>query len=167
MDFQIFITQFLTADGAGLSGYFYSGRIDLPTGASDGSIFQDKYLRYAIFGTLPISQFQVLAGFQQGTDNSFDTLIMGKGNSFTNSGWFGEADYQIAPLVGVGVRYDQFDPWTASPASDKVNAIAGFINYAVGNGLQFVAEYQSIGTQQGSLGKETDGNFGINIIWIH
>ncbi|HET6400738.1 MAG TPA: hypothetical protein VFH95_04990 [Candidatus Kapabacteria bacterium] len=167
VDMQVFITQFLNKEGAGLSGYLYYGSVDLPTSSpAPDTLFQDKYLRYAIYGTLPISSFQILAGFQQGTDNSWDTAKLVKGSDFTNSGWFGEADYQIAPLFGVGARYDQFVPWTQS-SDNAINAIAGFVNYAFGNGLQVVGEYQSITTQQGPGVKETDGNFGINVIWIH
>ena len=170
VDFQLFVTQFLNQEGAGLSGYFYMGSIDLPTGVSssspDSNVFQDKFIRYAIYGTLPISSFQVLAGWQQGTDNSWDSTTFAKGSDFSSSGFFGELDYQIAPLLGVGVRYDQFDPWTKQ-SDNLINGVAGFVNYAVGDGLQFVGEYQSLTTQQGPGQKETDGSFGINVIWIH
>lgn len=168
VDLQLFATQFLTESGAALSGYFYLGKADLPTGIAtpDSALFQNKFMRYAVYGTLPIAEATLMAGFQQGKDNSWIDSTWSNGSDFTSQGWFAEADYRIAPLVGVGLRYDQFQPRTAV-TDNALTSVAAFVNYGFGNGLQIVAEYRALRTQMGPGQKQADDTFGINFIWIH
>jgi hypothetical protein len=167
IDLQLFATQILTEEGGGVSGYFYLGQADLATGiaAKDSSMFQNKYLRYAIYGSYPILKGTLLAGFEQGMDNTWNTAMWRKGSDFKSQGWFAEADYTPLDLFGFGVRYDQFRPSTTL-ADNDLSAIAGFVNYAFGNGLQVVGEYQHLTTKMGAGQQQANNNFGISLIWI-
>ncbi|MEO6938791.1 MAG: hypothetical protein ABI444_01410 [Candidatus Kapaibacterium sp.] len=168
VDLQLFATQILTEEGGGISGYLYLGQTDLPTGitAPDSALYQNSFARYAIYASYPIQRATILAGFQQGTDNTWNNTSWSKGDNFKSQGWFAEADYIPIDLFGFGARYDQFQPSTTK-TDNKLSAIAGFLSYAFGNGLQVVAEYQSLTTQVGPGQEQHDGNIGLNLIWIH
>lgn len=168
VDLQVFATQILTDEGGGISGYFYLGQADLPTGiaAADSSMFQNKFMRYAIYASYPILSARLLAGFEQGKDNTWNTGSWSNGDNFKSQGWFAEADYLPFDLFGFGVRYDQFDPSTSTP-DNQLSAVAAFVNYAFGNGLQIIGEYQTLTTMMGAGQEQHDNTIGLSLIWIH
>lgn len=174
LDFQLFLTQLLTEDGGGVSGYLYAGNIDLPTGLTssniDSAYFQDKYLRYAIYASYPIQRALVLAGYQQGTDNTWNKTTWAKGDNFGSKGWFAEANYTPVDLFGFGLRYDAFDP-SDKKDNNELSAISIFANYAFGDGLQFIGEFKNKTTKKGlatdgSVLEQKDNSFNLRLIWI-
>ncbi|MBI5463382.1 MAG: hypothetical protein HY966_00335, partial [Ignavibacteriales bacterium] len=119
-DVQLTITHALTDDGGAITGYAYVGSLDLP----GPSLTKNTFQRYAIYASYPISNALVLGGFQNGSDSPTG------GSTFSNQGFFGEADYNLSELFWIGAWYDSFDPSTAK-SDNEVSAITAFANYYV------------------------------------
>lgn len=168
MDYQITITHMLTGDGGGITGYLYSGNVDLNTGlaAPDPSLFQNSFMRYAIYASYPIQNALLLAGYQKGQDDTFNATLKSKGDSFNSNGFFGEVDYAFQDQLWFGVRYAQFTP-AENKSNNKINALTASVNYSFDNGLQLIGEFNHKTTEQGVNLSQKDDNFQLRLIYIY
>lgn len=165
-DIQLFATQMLTDNGGGLSGYFYAGWLDLPTGVPGAGTFQNTFQRYAVYGSYPVEKALFLGGYQYGKDKSFDRPLNRVGADFNSSGVFAEGDYNVAEQLWLGLRYDWFDPAT-NVNDNRIQAITAIGNYSFDNGLQFIGEYQRKDSRKGAAGSQKDDAFQIRMIFIY
>ncbi len=161
-DFQIFVTHLFTDNGGGISAYFYSGSLDLPTGMRTPETFQDTFQRYAIYGSYPVQKALILAGYQYGKDKAFNYPAS---QDFNSAGFFGELDYNVSDALWLGGRFDEFDPATKR-ADNEALAISAFANYSFNNGLQFIGEYKHKSVKQGASAKKVDDTFQLRLIFI-
>jgi hypothetical protein len=167
-DFQIFLTQILNANGGGVSLYYYNGAIDLP--GAGGTFFKDKFFRGAAYGSYPVlSRLNLLGGYQQGDDKYKIGSIE---KTSTSKGFFGEADVDLTHGYFLGGRYDLFDP-SDKAERDNVRAVTVAINKPLNNGLQVIAEFQHMLTEQqgtnpsgGAYPDKKNEKFQIRGIWI-
>jgi hypothetical protein len=179
LDFQVFLNQILTEDGGGITALYYHGQADIGTNITskiatsnvDSLFWTDKFNRWAIFASYPISKALLLAGYESGMDNSWTLKSFAYAADIKSSGWFAEGDYDLTDLVGVGVRYDLINPNTAQ-SNNKVTQITGFVNYNFGDGLQLIAQYAAksslIPGSDGisTLGTQKNNTFQLRISWI-
>ena len=156
-DIQLFANQFLGGKGAAVCGFYYHGHISL--GAED-ELYQNDFDRYAGYLTVPIEKFWLLAGVGGGREKAAGTDVKPK-----SMGWFAEADYYASHKLGLGGRYEQFDP---SNKIDNNNTKQGllYVNYALHNGLQTVAEFKNKVTEKGSTPNQTENSINLRFIYI-
>src|SRR5579883_978025 len=185
-DLQFTVTQLLTDDGGGISGYFYRGQNEMPAerdSLGNMKFYPNNFLRYAIYASYPIQKALLLGGYQSGTDASWDTKNHVIGDNFNSSGYFLEGRYMPFDQFGFGARYDYFEPSTTFVFKDKngnasttgltaQNAITAFVNYAFGDGFQLIGEYKDKFTKKGIFSDGTtkpdqnDNSVTIRMIWI-
>ena len=158
-DFQVFATQRLTDNGGGLSGYFYAGWLD------QSATRQNAFQRYAVYASYPVEKALFLGGLQAGKDQFTDT-VKATIPDVSNTGFFGEADYNVSEPLWLGVRYDRFDPST-DVNDNEVQAVTGFANYSLDNGLQFIGEYQYKNSKKGASGSQKDNALQLRMIFIY
>jgi len=162
-DIQLTVTQLLNKDGAGLSGYFYLGNVDLTNGATT---YQDKFNRYAVYGSYPVGNILALAGYQGGSDGKFDVTTKKADGTFANNGYYGELNYKIEDPFWLGLRYSQFDPST-SVSDNSVTAVTGIVHYSLEDGLFFVAEYNLKQTAKGASVTQKNNDFELRMVYIY
>lgn len=138
-DVQLFVNHALTDNGGGVSGYAYFGKVDL----TSGTTFKNSFARYAVYASYPVQKALLLGGYQSASDNYLEA---GATTTFSSTGLFGEADYNISEPLWVGLRFDSFDPST-SKSNNEITGITAVANYYYDNGLQFIAEYQNKSTK--------------------
>ncbi len=181
LDFQVFASQILTEDGGGISAVYYHGQADIGTNVNslpktatsniDSLYWTDKFNRWAIFASYPISRALLLAGYENGLDNSWTLKSFAYADNIKSSGWFAEGDYNITDMVGVGVRYDLINPNT-SQDNNKQTQITGFVNYNFGDGLQLIGQYAVKSSRMpgsdglSTLGTQADNTFQLRISWV-
>jgi hypothetical protein len=102
----------------------------------------------------------LLGGYSAGSDKDEVTH-----NKAKNAGWFAEADGYLSEKLGVGVRYDQFDPTDLIDNND-VSAITGFVNVPLNNGLQFITELRSQKNEKGFNPSQTTNSLNVRLIYI-
>lgn len=158
-DFQVFATQRLTDNGGGISGYFYAGWLDQSTTR------QNAFQRYALYASYPVDRALFLGGLQAGKDQFTDTTSLSIPN-VGSTGFFGEADYDVSEPLWLGVRYDRFDPSTDA-SDNEIQAVTGFANYSLDNGLQFIGEYQYKDSKAGTTGSKKDQALQLRMIFIY
>ncbi len=155
-----FIANYIVDEhGGGIMGYVYTGGVDIPAPSPSptGTWFTDKYLRYGVGASYPISGFKIMAGFGGGTDKDWvtdTTLLPAKGvvsdSGSSCMGYFGEVDYHINNNWNVGARYDFFDPISGSNfQNNEITAITAMANYSMNNGLVVILEAKDQVTAQG------------------
>jgi len=168
MDYQLTITHMLTGDGGGITGYLYSGKVDLNTGLTSPSptLFQNSFMRYAIYASYPVDKALLLGGYQKGQDDIFNTVLKTKGDSFNSNGFFGEVDYAVQDQLWLGARYAQFTP-AENKTDNKINALTAIVNYSFDNGLQLIGEYNHKTTDKGVNLSQKDDNFQLRLIYIY
>lgn len=169
--YQFFLNQFI-GDYADVSAYYYHGAVPFPdpTGSPNNAngITADNFDRFAVYANVwPIKEkLNLLGGYQAGHDSLKDPTVAGAttvGNSF---GYYGEFNYHPIPKAAVGFRYDYFDPSTLVTAN-SLNAYTVSANYAMWNGLQFVADYQQKLTRKGTGVVDTkDDQFQARMIYL-
>ncbi len=184
-DYMFWGNYILTEDGGGISAALYIGQADLPTNATvtssapvDSSYWTNKFKRYAVYASYPIEKFLLLAGYEGGTDNSW-TLganpTNGKfsyGANINSHGYFGELDYPITDLVGVGVRYDAVTPDGSQSSIDNIDVVTGYCDYNFGDGLQVTGSYTTKSTNTPGangvteLGTAKNSGFTLGLSWI-
>lgn len=162
-DIQLFVTQLLNKDGAGLSGYFYYGNVDID---NSSTVYQDTYNRFAIYGSYPIENALVLAGYQKGQDDAFNAALNRVDGTFNSGGFFGELNYKIQDPFWLGVRYAQFDP-SESISDNNIKAITGVAYYSLDNGLFFVGEYNHQENDLGANATQKNDSFQLRIVYIY
>ncbi|MFL6293866.1 MAG: hypothetical protein ACJ759_23475 [Thermoanaerobaculia bacterium] len=67
--------------------------------------------------------------------------------------------------LGVGLRYDQFDPTDLIDDND-VSAFTGFVNVPMNNGLQFITELRSQKNEKGFNPSQTTNSLNVRFIYI-
>jgi hypothetical protein len=154
-DIQLFFNQIIGKNGAAVSAYYYDGAITL---GDPG--YKNDFNRWAVYGSLPVQKFLFLAGYSEGRDevSGFATTKSG--------GYFLEADNYVRETLGVGVRYDQFDP-SKRITANTINAITAFVNVPLNNGVQFITELKSQKNEKG-VGKpdQTTNSINVRVIYI-
>ncbi len=186
-DYMFWGNYILTEDGGGISAALYLGQADLPTNATvtksapiDSSYWTNKFKRYAVYASYPIVKFLLMGGYEGGTDDSW-TLGTNPDGKFTNGpvinshGYFGELDYPVTDLIGVGVRYDAVTPDGSQSSMDNIHVVTGYCDYNFGDGLQLTGTYTTKRTNtpasNGSggveeLGTAKNSGFTLGISWI-
>lgn len=159
VDFQLFANQILHPDGGGLSAYYYHGNLDLPIGTS-GSVFQNSFHRFALYGSYPVvPKLHLLSGVEAGRDD------LRTGGTFQSRGVFAEANAPLHDFATVGARYDWFDA-AGNRSDNEIRGAFAFVNVALQNGLQFIAEYQNKNTKRGINPDRKDNIFQLRFIFI-
>ena len=168
-DLQLTITQILADNGGGITGYFYSGKVDLNTGLTGGTdpkLFQNSFTRYAFYASYPFQNALLLGGYQKGQDDSFNKTLKTKGDTFNSNGFFGELDYKVDEPIWLGLRYAQFTP-AENISNNKINNVTGIVNYSFDNGLQLIGEYNYKSSEKGVNLTQKDNSFQLRIIYIY
>jgi hypothetical protein len=162
-DFQFFANYILNSNGGGLSFYFYHGNIVLPTDPGDleKPFWRNDFDRFAVYGSYPVMEhLNLFAAFQEGRDNTFG------GGNFNSRGTFVEANFPWGEYATPGIRYDWFDPATDKSQNEQW-AIVPYVNIALQNGLQFIAEYRHRNFKRGvGRSDRNDDAFQIRFIFI-
>jgi hypothetical protein len=154
-DFQLFFNQFFGSNDAAVSAFYYNGHISL-----GAPLIKDDFDRYSVYLTFPVNKLLLLGGYSAGSDEDNVTHRKAK-----NDGWFVEADSYLSETLGVGVRYDQFDP-SDLIRSNNVSAITGFVNVPLNNGLQLIAEVRSQKNEKGANPSQTTNSLNVRFIYI-
>lgn len=159
-DFQVLATQRLSDEGGGISGYFYTGWMD------KSDTLQNTFQRYALYASYPIKMFNVLGGFQMGQDQFDATGSAASPKDVNSNGAFGEIDYGLKDLVWVGARYDWFDPSTDID-NNEIQAGTAFLNWGVGDGVQFITEYKFKDAKKSATTDQYDQSVQLRMIFIY
>ncbi len=177
-DYMFWANYILTDNGGGISAAYYLGTADINTNANttnvDSSWWQNKFSRYAVYASYPIPTANVLieAGYEGGKDNSWTLKSFAYGADVSSHGYFGEADYPITDLIGVGARYDAVTPDNSNSSIDDINVITGYLNYNMGNGLSLTASYSAKSTDTPTsngldlLGTAKNNAFALKVTWF-
>jgi len=177
-DYMFWANYILTEDGGGISAAYYRGSADINTNAStsnvDSSYWQNKFSRYAIYASypIPVAKVLLLAGYEGGSDNSWALKTFAYGSDVKSHGYFGEADYPVTDLIGVGARYDAVTPDNSNSGIDKINVITGYVDYNFGDGLSLTASYAAKSTATPAangtdlLGTAKNNTFSLRISWF-
>ena len=175
-DYMFWANYILTEDGGGISAAYYLGQADINTNAAgtsnvDSLFWQNKFSRYAIYASYPIMKVLLLAGYEGGSDNSWTLKNFGYGPDIKSHGYFGELDYPITDLVGVGGRYDAVTP-DNSEDNNKISVITAFCDYNFGDGLALTGSYSLKNTDTPAsngidkLGTAKNSGFSLKISWF-
>ena len=177
-DYMLWANYILTEDGGGISAAYYLGQADVNTGSNssnvDSAYWQNKFSRYAVYASYPIPVVKLLleAGYEGGKDNSWSLKDFAYGADVNSHGFFGEADYPITDLIGVGARYDAVTPDNSNSSIDNINVITGYLDYNMGNGLSVTASYSAKSTDTPSsngadlLGTAKNNAFAVRVTWF-
>lgn len=162
-DIQVTFNQLLDKKGSGVTAYYYTGGSRLPQdpdGFIEGTndfLFSDRFQRVGFFGTYyPWERFALLTGFAWGWDHFFDPVPGATGGTFSSWGIFGEVNYFPISGLGLGARYDFFDP--ARGVQNDQQAASFFVNYTPIKWAQVIFDYQYLREQlepAGILGTHT------------
>lgn len=151
-DVQITFHQILGSKGSGVTAYYYTGSSRLPEdpdGFVDGTnttLFANRFHQAAFFGTYyPWDRLALLAGFSWGRNKFFDPATGTINGSFTNLGAFGEVDFFPMSGLGLGARYDFFDP--SLDIRNTQQAASFFVNYTPIKFFQVILDYQFLRQQ--------------------
>ncbi len=171
-DIQLFVNQVLRLNGSGISGYFYSGSVDLPIPGTaspafaPATSFSNHFYRGALYGSWMLARrLGVQGGFQWGQDHFYDTTAASASGTFKSSGFFAEVFAPLTRNLTSGLRYDSFRPAT-DVASNGRSAITAYANVPLLDGLQFIGEFQHATQRRPNLSDVTDDKFQIRVIWI-
>ncbi len=177
-DYMFWANYILTEDGGGISAAYYLGNADINTGSAstnvDSEFWQNKFSRYAIYASYPIPVAKVLleGGYEHGSDNSWALKTFSYGPDISSSGWFGEADYPVTDLIGVGARYDAVTPDNSNASIDNINVITGYVDYNFGDGFSLTASYAATSTKtptsngESLLGTAQNNAFALRVSWF-
>jgi hypothetical protein len=183
-DFSTNVTYLLHPNGGGATFLYYHGNMSTPTACFDGTKigkidpststvcggantdfttrstqFRNNFDRVALFGSYPVgSHFLPMAGFQWGQDTNPDLT------KFDSKGWFGEGAFPINDYVTAGVRYDWFHPKVAALNSQW--AVTPYVNVALLNGFQVIAEYQHRDFQLDAVNHRNNDTIQMRVIFI-
>ncbi len=155
MDFQVFANQFIGDTDAAVSGYYYNGRISL-----GDPLVQNDFQRWAGYVTIPQGTFRLLGAFSGGSD----TYTLGD-TDINNQGFFIEIDDYVSETMGIGARYDSFDPNTDLD-NDLTSGFTAFVNTPQNNGIQFITELKYTKTEHGSDPDTKDTSVNVRAIYI-
>lgn len=171
-DVQVNFTQLLGTKGSGITFYYNTGNTRLPQdpqGFIDGTndaLFSDRFQRWALFGSyFPLERLGLLTGASIGRDKYFDPGIGAVAGSFTSWGVFGEVDYYPLTGLGLGGRYDYFDP--AVDFQNNIQAASFFVNYVPVRFLQVILDYQYQRQQMEPSGFSDSHNLITQLMFIY
>ena len=128
---------------------------------TSSTAFRNNFDRYAAYASYPIGKhFLPMAGFDYGRDTNPD-----RRTKFDSKGAFAEGAVLLNQYVSAGFRYDWFHP--RYPAHNRQWAVTPYVNWALQNGLQFIAEYQhrDFELPPGTFRRQND-TFQIRVIFI-
>ncbi len=157
MDFQVFANQFIGETDAAISAYYYNGRISL---GDPANLAQNDFWRAAGYVTIPYQNFRLMGAYSAGRDTYTPTDA-----DVDNQGFFVEVDDYVNDGLGVGARFDFFDPNT-DVDNDATTGVAAFVNRPLNNGIQFIAEYKYTKTEQGTNPDVKDNSVNCRMIYI-
>ena len=126
---------------------------------SSGTAFRNNFERYGAYASYPIfKRFTPQAGFDYGRDTNPN------GTKFDSKGAFAEGAYAFNEYVTAGFRYDWYRP--RYPAPNTQWAVTPYVNVALQNGIQFIAEYQHRDFQLNTTNHRQNDLFQIRFIFI-
>ncbi|MFQ5668953.1 MAG: hypothetical protein ACE5HD_00360 [Acidobacteriota bacterium] len=155
-DYQLFFNQFFGESEAAISAYYYEGRISL----GDPMLFKNRFRRAALYGSLPLGKANLLGAYSWGEDRDALTRTTAE-----NDGWFFEVDGYLSETLGIGARYEQFDPSDLIDNND-ITAVSVFLNMPANNGLQWIAEYKHKTTEHPAGPDQDEDSVNIRTIFI-
>ncbi len=171
-DVQVTFTQILGENGSGFTAYYYTGRTRLPKDSdafidgTDEALFSDRFHRGALFGTYyPTERLGILTGIALGRNKFFDTVADAIGGSFNDYGAFGEIDYFPQSGLGIGARYDYYDP--ATDVRNTAHGASAFINYTPAKFLQFIVDYQYLRSELNPVGQVDSHNVVTRVMFLY
>lgn len=171
-DVQITFHQILGSKGSGLTAYYYTGSSRLPVDPdgfverTEMDLFANRFHQAALFGTYyPWDRLALLGGFSLGRNKFFDPATESIGGSFTNLGAFGEVDFYPMSGLGLGVRYDFFDP--AQDIRNTQQAASLFVNYTPIKFFQVILDYQFLTQQLDPIGTLAQHNIVTRVMFLY
>ena len=179
MNYQFFVNQFINDDSA-ISLYYYNGRMPyaMPGETPAGNIPLVKFERLAVYvNYFVLPELNLLGGYAWGKDdvNVADVAALAAANpglGFYNptklgnsGGYFLEANYFTTHKLGLGFRYDSFDP-TDTVGHNSQAAYTFSANWSIFEGLQLIGDYQHKSTDQSAGGANKDDTVTIRGILI-
>ncbi len=178
-DYMFWANYILTDDGGGISAAYYIGQADINTNTTantsnvDSLFWQNKFTRYAIYASYPIPVVKalLLAGYEGGKDNSWALKTFVYGPDISSHGYFGELDYPITDLVGVGARYDAVTP-DNSHTNNNITVITAYCDYNFGDGFAVTGSYSVKNTDTPAsngvdlLGTAKNNAFSLKVSWF-
>jgi len=157
MDYQVFANQFIGSSNAAVSAYYYNGRISL---GDPNNLARNDFYKYAAYLTVPFGTWRVMGAFSGGRDTYTPT-----DTSVDNMGWFAEVDNYVNERLGVGARFDFFDPDTDTD-NNNVTGVTAFVNRPLNTGVQFILEYKYTQQQHGVDPDTKDHALNLRAIYI-
>jgi hypothetical protein len=161
MNYQLTLNQFINNESA-VSLYYYNGRMpyvdpnDLASNSPNALVKFDRWALYANYQVLPT--VNLLGGYAWGKDSVDQAAVtaLGLGTDVydpaklgKSKGYFLEANYFPIEKLGLGARYDSFDPSdTVGHNTVKAYTLSG--NLSIFEGLQLIADYQHKTTEAGA-----------------
>ena len=183
-DFSANATYLLHPNGGGVSFLYHHGNVDTPTKCVDGTglgkknaagtvctgadadftaeggAFRNNFDRVALYGSYPVGKrFLPMGGFQWGRDTNPDLT------KFNSRGVFVDGVVFINQYVTGGVRYDWFHPKVL--ASNTQWAVTPYVNLAMLNGAQVIAEYQHRSFQLDPVNHRQNDTLQVRLIFIY
>jgi hypothetical protein len=126
---------------------------------SPATAFRNNFERFGAYASYPLGKhFLPQGGFDYGRDTSPN------GTKFDSKGTFAEGAYILSEYVTAGVRYDWFRP--RYPVLNRQWAITPYVNVALQNGIQFIAEYQHRDFQLNAANYRQNDTFQVRVIFI-
>lgn len=180
-DFSANATYLLHADGGGVSLIYYHGNVSTPATCADGvrigtkdpvtnevcggegteagTLFRNNVDRTSLYLSYPLGKHVLpMAGYQYGRETNPDAT------RFTLKGAFIEGVFHINEKVTSGIRYDWLHPNTAKTNTQW--AITPYVNIALQNGFQVIAEYQHRDFQLDAVNHRQNDTFQARLIFI-
>lgn len=146
-DVQVVFNQLLGTKGSGITLYYYTGGARLPQdpdGFVDGTntaLYPNRFHRGAFFATYyPVERLALLGGASLGRDKFFDTTAGAVSGSFTSWGAFGELNFFPRTGLGLGARYDFFEPGMQARNTEQAGSF--FVNFTPVDFVQLIFDYQ-------------------------
>ena len=171
-DVQVFVNHALRLNGSGVSGYFYSGTVDLPIPGTAPDAFDpttsftNRFYRLAVYASwLFTPHVGVQGGYQMGRDHFYNTTTASASETFNSNGYFAEVFAPVSRNFTPGLRYDAFRPSTDVSGNDRT-AITAYANVPFVDGLQFIGEVKHVRQERPGLSAVTDNSFNLRLIWI-
>ncbi|MFQ5700927.1 MAG: hypothetical protein ACE5HU_03690 [Acidobacteriota bacterium] len=155
-DYQLFVNQFFGESEAAISLYYYDGRISL----GNTILSLNRFRRAALYGSLPLGKVNLLGAYSWGQDRDAVTRTTAE-----NDGWFLEVDGYLSETLGIGARYDQFDPSDLID-NNNISAVSVFLNMPANNGLQWIAEYKHKRTEHPMDPDQEEDSVNVRTIFI-
>jgi hypothetical protein len=157
---------------AGASASFPFGSVgNTDFDLSKATAFRNNFDRVALYASYPIGKrFLPQGGFQYGRDTIPDNTTafptLSTLHKFDSKGAFAEGAFTFTEYVTAGARYDWYKPRFAAGAFNTQWAATPYVNFALQNGFQIIAEYQHRDFQLNASNHRQNDTFQVRLIFI-